>query len=98
MPQNYTSGTCVGFCTEYIYWIQTAVSWWLEQKRTTVVYGHNHFCKKHNEIVDSKHIDECDMLAVEGTTPTEIVKPLQNVESIWDLKEADLGKLMREIL
>jgi hypothetical protein len=70
----------------------------LELKKTTFVYGHHHYCKKHNEIVDSKHIDKCDMLTVEGTTPTEIVKPLQNVESIWDLKEADLGKLMREVL
>ena len=65
----------------------------LEKNRTTETYGTHHFCKKHNEIVDKDHINNCDLLYIEGTRVTDIVAKLSEVDSIWELTPTELNSM-----
>ena len=58
----------------------------LERKHTTDTYGTHHYCKEHKQIVDYMHIDECALINKPGQKITEIVKPLEKVNSIWELE------------
>jgi hypothetical protein len=70
----------------------------LEKCRTTEIYGTNHFCKKHNQIVDKLHIDECDLInEKEDTKVTDLVTKLQLVDSIWEMEPSELEDMWRRV-
>jgi hypothetical protein len=60
-------------------------------------FGYQHYCLEHDEIVDAGHIDECDLIRpFEGKT-SEIIKELEEVESIFDLPPPKLAKVSRDL-
>ena len=56
------------------------------KKRTSVYWGTNHYCVKHKQLTDYKHIDECDQINDQTSKITEWTLPLDEVESLWDLE------------
>jgi hypothetical protein len=69
----------------------------LLKKRTCTKWGVYHFCVAHNEIVDEEHVDICSLLQIGCGKPTEVVKPLAQIESIYDLEQGTLCKLAIEL-
>lgn len=68
----------------------------LSRKRTSAYYGTNHWCKTHNQLVDHKHIDMCELIKLkdEDCKVSEIIKPLDEVQSLWDLENSLLRQLI----
>lgn len=69
----------------------------LERKRTTDTFGTHHYCKSHNQIVDTHHIDDCSHLKLFDHPISEVVKILQGTNCIWDLELQDLTSLQRKL-
>jgi hypothetical protein len=57
----------------------------LTRKRTTCTYVTTHFCKNHNYLVDKLHIDKCDLIKPWSGVVTDLIKPLEALDCIWDL-------------
>jgi hypothetical protein len=57
----------------------------LGQHRTTDTFGTLHYCTCHDKLLDKSHINECTLLNEHGKKITDIVAPLQNVDTIWEL-------------
>ena len=48
------------------------------------------FCVKYNELVDSFHIDECNLIFVGEIKISEMTSPLESVYSIWEITPSKL--------
>ncbi len=64
------------------------------RKRTSCQYGTNHYCTKHKELVDAIHIDSCDLINTTEYKVTDIIIPLDNVDSIWSLESGQLNEMI----
>lgn len=70
----------------------------LERNRTTAVFGHHHYCKRHEQIVDHKHINYCDLLKRKNVKNSEIVAPLEKVDTIRELEPTVMKKMEDEVM
>ncbi len=69
-----------------------------ECKRTVLKYGHVYYSSKHQTIVDGEHTDSCDSIAHNDHKVTEIIAPLKNLKSIWDMKSEELDVIEQRLV
>jgi hypothetical protein len=48
----------------------------LSRKRTSIRWGTNHYCTKHNTLVDYAYIDKCDLINSDPKGVTACIAPL----------------------
>ena len=69
----------------------------LSKNSTEVIYGHYHYCNKHQKCVDINHIVESDWIMESKYKITEIIKVLNGKDSIWELEQTELVELQSRL-
>ena len=69
----------------------------LTRNRTVTTYGHSHYCKCHDTLVDYEHINNCNLSKPSKGLINDIVKVIENKKTIWDLETDVLKNLKQEL-
>ena len=54
----------------------------LTRNRTVTTYGHSHYCKCHETLVDYEHIDNCNLIKPSKGLISDIIKVIENKKTI----------------
>ena len=69
----------------------------LTRNRTVTTYGHSHYCKCHDTLVDYEHINNWNLNKPSKGLINDIVKVIENKKTIWDLETDVLKNLKQEL-
>ena len=69
----------------------------LTRNRTVTTYGHSHYCKCHDTLVDYEHINNCNLSKPSKGLINDIVKVIENKKTTQEQNFSQVAETLKKL-